>query len=121
MAPTSSPSKHEEIPKVSYRTVDANEDALATGLTLKLKMDASTATWRFYGFNPLGQDFARDEHYIRYIGEQDQCLNTKEPILIACQYMCVISLEPIEAELAHQVEYDMDEQGKFGFTWSATA
>ena len=50
-------------------------------------------------------EFRRPEHYIRHIG------------MISIQFffasfLIAHSLEPLESELAVQVEYDMDEQGE---------
>lgn len=50
-------------------------------------------------------EFSRPEYYIRYIG--------KSPLWIpqAWEFEPSRYLEPLESELATQVEYDMDEQG----------
>ena len=50
-----------------------------------------------------GSEFQRPEHYIRYIGMLS--------IVIVCTYANRALLEPLESDLAIQVEYDMDEQG----------
>lgn len=50
-------------------------------------------------------DFVRPEHYIRHIGE----------FLFWAPYLSrnltQVTAEPLESDLARQVEYDMDEQG----------
>ena len=48
--------------------------------------------------------FARPENYIRYIG---RCIPNNAPNIISFDSF----IEPLESELAVQVEYDMDEQG----------
>lgn len=61
--------------------------------------------------------FQRPDHYIRYIGELRLFL--KDTCLVDQESLCV---EPLESELAVQVEYDMDEQGTsfmcFPWIWS---
>lgn len=52
-------------------------------------------------------EFHRPEHYIRHIG-------IFLPIYVQCSSSRFATiLEPLESELAVQVEYDMDEQGQF--------
>ena len=48
-------------------------------------------------------DFVRPEHYIRYIG-------VSYSIFEEMHFYTELS-EPLESDLARQVEYDMDEQG----------
>jgi hypothetical protein len=48
-------------------------------------------------------EFQRPEHYIRYIGALKS--------IPELSYLVILFLEPLEHELAVQVEYDMDEQG----------
>ncbi|RXK35381.1 hypothetical protein M231_07371 [Tremella mesenterica] len=81
-----------QLPKVSFRIV--NEQVGPKSIPSEQIrhygcVSPSDLTWREYllMIDTDGSDFERPEHYIRYI-------------------------EPIEAELAVQVEYDMDEQDK---------
>lgn len=57
-------------------------------------------------------DFERPEHYIRHIGSQ---------LLYALPNYSDVRIcitEPLESELAVQVEYDMDEQGSITLSFS---
>ena len=57
-------------------------------------------------------DFERPEHYIRHIGSQLlHALPNYSDVRI-----CIT--EPLESELAVQVEYDMDEQGSITLSFS---
>jgi NuA3 HAT complex component NTO1 len=51
-------------------------------------------------------DFVRPEHYIRHIGK----FGFWESYLSFNSYQ--VTAEPLESDLARQVEYDMDEQGQ---------
>ncbi|KAK4684246.1 NuA3 HAT complex component NTO1, partial [Tremellales sp. Uapishka_1] len=84
-----------DIPKVSFRVVDDDK-------TLLVPAGVHSEQSRSYGYNDFS-DFTRPEHYIRYIGEL---------VLLTSSSQVSSSgvAEPIESELAVQVEYDMDEQ-----------
>lgn len=59
------------------------------------------------------EEFKRPEHYIRHIG-------TVFSLYPRCRTLKQGYVEPLESELARQVEYDMDEQGASlpVLTWS---
>lgn len=74
-----------DVPIPSYRIIDPASDRIK--LARSSKGPSNTAAWRGFGYNNAAGGWKRGEHYVRYV-------------------------EPIEAELATMVEYDMDEQDK---------
>ncbi|CCM01322.1 uncharacterized protein FIBRA_03371 [Fibroporia radiculosa] len=81
------------LPKVSFMKVQDEFSSYPMGVH-----DAQAKT---YGYNEL-TDFKRPEHYIRYIGMVD--------FMLLLQAVALRTSEPLESDLATQVEYDMDEQ-----------
>lgn len=78
-----------DLPEVSFRVVDEDNDE-PTAFDRRTKADKAQLPAQLlesFGYNVLEEDFKLDDHYIRHV-------------------------EPIEVELANQVEYDMDEQDK---------
>lgn len=78
-----------DLPQVSFRVVDEDEDE-PTPFERRTKADKTQLPLPLlesFGYNVSQEDFKVDDHYIRHV-------------------------EPIEVELANQVEYDMDEQDK---------
>jgi hypothetical protein len=78
-----------DLPEVSFRVVDEDEEE-PTAFDRRTKADKTQLPLPLleaFGYNVSEEDFKLDDHYIRHV-------------------------EPIEVELANQVEYDMDEQDK---------
>lgn len=73
------------VPIPSFRIIDEASDPIK--IARDAKGPSHTVAWRGFGYNNVKETWKRGEHYIRYV-------------------------EPIEAELATLVEYDMDEQDK---------
>lgn len=78
-----------DLPVVSFRVVDDDDEEPSAfeRRTKSDKLQLSLPLLKSYGYNVLEEDFTLDDHYIRHV-------------------------EPIEVELANQVEYDMDEQDR---------
>lgn len=86
------------VPTVSFRVVEGNPYASET--------TDLPQTIKSFGYVDPNDEFERPEHYIRHIGEWWWCL-WKKRVLKGTG-----GTEPMESELAKQVEYDMDEQGE---------
>ncbi|KAJ9106350.1 hypothetical protein QFC21_001496 [Naganishia friedmannii] len=78
-----------DLPVVSFRVVedDDEEPSAFERRTKSDKVQLNLQLLKSYGYNVSEEDFTLDDHYIRHV-------------------------EPIEVELANQVEYDMDEQDR---------
>ncbi|KAJ9124318.1 hypothetical protein QFC22_001118 [Naganishia vaughanmartiniae] len=78
-----------DLPVVSFRVVedDDEEPSAFERRTKSDKVQLNLQLLKSFGYNVSEEDFTLDDHYIRHV-------------------------EPIEVELANQVEYDMDEQDR---------
>lgn len=91
------------VPTVSFRIVDGNPYASEI-------VDLPPLIKSFGYIDPY-DEFERPEHYIRHIGEWGLGIGLwKKRVLTGG----IDGTEPMESDLAKQVEYDMDEQGEIG-------
>jgi hypothetical protein len=106
------------LPKVSFVKIDDDTFSKPAGVAenavrgFGCECISFYLICRFQGISRVcasdndGSEFQRPEHYIRYSG---RIAASQTPRILLTSF-----LEPLERELAVQVEYDMDEQGAFG-------
>jgi hypothetical protein len=101
---------HVDLPTVTFRVIQVDEDVtreLYNGKHANFNKNLLES----YGFNPKDEKpWKRPQQYIRWIGWWDEAAVCYDFLNLIC-YLYVMT-EPTEAELANQVEYDMDEQGE---------
>ena len=100
-----------DVPQVSFRIVPYEDDA-EWDRRYKKQANLNRAQLEGFGYNPRDRKpWTRPKHYMRYIGESQivlgASLSSESP-----DNRLFDDVEPIETDLANQVEYDMDEQGK---------